>query len=99
MAPERPDKGDLFVSDAVLGDSQGHRHKYNNRMIAMILAIKKRCPRSVLMSPSPSEMHICYGGHLRLAIGKNTCPSQAEFLPTVESKLELLSPFEWDGVT
>ena len=99
MAPERPDKGDLLVSDAVLGASQGRRHEYNNRMIAMLLAIKKTLPPQRLGAPSPSEMDTPYGDNLRLAIGRNTDPSQAEFLLTVESKRELLSPIEWNRVT
>ena len=53
MAPERPDKGDLLVSDAVLGANQGRRHEYNNRMIAMVLAIKKTLPPQRLDVPIP----------------------------------------------
>lgn len=68
-------------------------------MIAMVLAIKKTLPPQRLDAPSPSEMDTPYGDNLRLAIGRNTDPSQAEFLPTVESKPELLSPMEWNRVT
>ena len=53
LGTRAPGQGRFVVSDAVLGASQGRRHEYNNRMIAMLLDIKKTLPPQRLDVPIP----------------------------------------------